>query len=183
MDMISAFPPGPRKDPGWRLWEQVTHKYSPAADSQSRGGFNFATHVPERTRPVASPRVLAVIATLLVQQRLSCDHIVSCRAVMAFKRAAWLGGGHTSVSSTTFLLTLSRAITRRTARSRQARTHPHGCGAGRVASPLPRSWFDRSRAGRAASASVIAHRRGRDPTLTALIPTQAAVTTRTTVIH
>jgi len=34
MDMISAFPPGPRKDPGWRLWEQVTHKYTPAADSQ-----------------------------------------------------------------------------------------------------------------------------------------------------
>ena len=26
--MISAFPPGPRKDPGWRLWEQLLQVYS-----------------------------------------------------------------------------------------------------------------------------------------------------------
>ena len=31
MDMISALPPGSRKDPGWRLWEQVTHEFTPLA--------------------------------------------------------------------------------------------------------------------------------------------------------
>lgn len=36
MDMISAFPPGPRKDPGWRLWEQLLAVYSGCVDTNPR---------------------------------------------------------------------------------------------------------------------------------------------------
>jgi hypothetical protein len=60
MDMISARPPGPRKDPGWRLWEQVTEAYSgrQAPTDQLTGTPGIAatpTSADPKSRRVAAP--------------------------------------------------------------------------------------------------------------------------------
>jgi hypothetical protein len=126
----------------------------------------------------------------------------ACWADMAFEGRPGRPAG-TSVSSTTFLFTLSRAIARRTARFRQARTPWRVrvlSDLARVASHSSTSVAVRSRSFRAprygstcsshrwrfasrVASPVIADSRRRDPTLTALIPMQAAVTARPATTH